>query len=326
MLGDAIHEYEEAVRIAERIVSLGATDPGEHDLIDAHAKIGDIQRGRLQFAQALAEYQVALSLDERALKSFPESLKILRDRGKAYERIAETLTARAQSLEAGKSFDEARTAYQTAQLIRKVLVSENPDDPSLESDLAETHMNLAILERDSGHLDLALKNFREGVRLDEDLVKAAPGNIGWLGFLAPGYRSVAEVSERLSRPKDALLKSAWAGEALIYYRKHYEAQRDLSFHGRRDVQSRLDFIEAAKLFGDHSQGLEQIDAYRSAIRTWQRLIQNGEDAKWAGEHSAGVLRRASDDAVRFAKAFDDANDTPDAQTARNVAEKLAGRP
>ena len=102
----------------------------------------------------------------------------------------------------------------------------------MESDLAETHMNLAILERDSGDLDLALKNFREGVRPDEDLVKAAPGNIGWLGCLAPGYRSVAEVSERLSRPKDALLKSAWAGEALIYYRKHYEAQRDLSFHGR----------------------------------------------------------------------------------------------
>jgi tetratricopeptide (TPR) repeat protein len=328
---DAFDNYKEAVRHAQKIVSLRDDEKGEDDLIDAHMKVGDIHHIRGLYADAVAEYDTGLSTCDAAIGKFPG---LLRDRGKAYHRIAETQRAQ-------KSFAEAGTAYQLALDIQKTLVLQDPKDLSLKSNLAGTHMNWGALEKDAGaaagkearkalvagdltlalksfkevegHLDLALKNFQQGVAIDEELVKKDLGNPVWLDFLAPAYRSIADAIEESGRSKERLMKSALAKEALNYFQKYFETTRDIVFRGGRSPESREKVAEAAKLVGDRSEGLDQIIAYRSAVQNWKRMLETAPSP--AAKHF--------DDVLRLAKAFDDANDWADAQNAYGVAVQIA---
>jgi hypothetical protein len=72
---------------------------------------------------------------------------------------------------------------------------------------------------------------------------------------------------------------------------------------------------AAKLFGDHSTGLAQIDAYRMATRVFERMIDDPNAADSAADQFDLVSA--------FALGFDEKKDWPDAQTAYRAAMKIA---
>jgi tetratricopeptide (TPR) repeat protein len=337
---DALSKYNEAVGHAQKIISLKG-EKGEDDLIDAHMKVGDVHHIRQNYAEALDEYRAGLSICDAALGKFPGNLDFLRDRGSAFHRIAETQRAQ-------KSFADARTSYRQALAIQQTLVSQDPKDLSLKSNLAATYMHWGALEKEAGdavakearktfeardsklafkefnesteHLDLAVRNFQEGVAIDEELVKKDPGNPVWLDFLAPGYFSIADTIEETGRPKERLMKSALAKEALNYYQRYLDATRDIVFRGGRSPESREKFAAAATLVGDRSSGLDQVVAYRSAVQNWKRMLETSENLTVpspADQHFG--------DALRLAKAFDDANDWADAQTAYAVAVQIARR-
>ena len=73
--------------------------------------------------------------------------------------------------------------------------------------------------------------------------------------------------------------------------------------------------EAAKLLGDRSTGLAQIEAYREAVRAWNRLVEDPKNADVAADQYDVVLG--------FARTFDTKKDWPDAQSAYKVAQKIA---
>ena len=338
---DALDKYNEAVGHAQQIISLKDGEKGQDDLIDSHMKVGDVHQIGQNFAKALAEYRVGLSICDAALGKFPGSPDLLRDRGKAHHRIAELQRGQ-------KSFTEARTSYRQALDIQKALVLQDPNDLSLKSNLAKTYMHWGALEGEAEdavekdarkalvagdsevalkefnesaeHLELALWNFRQGVAIDEELVKKDPGNPVWLEYLAPGYRSVADAIEETGRSKERLMKSALAKEALDQYQKYLDATRDIVFRGGRSPESREKLAVAATLVGDRSSGLDQIVAYRSAVQTWKRMLDTSENST-----VASLADKHFGDALRLAKAFDDANDWADAQNAYGVAVQIARR-
>ncbi len=90
---EALQEYSEAIKIAARIASSSAGETGDDDVIDAHMKIGDIYKDNdfKQYSDALAEYQSGLATCEAALAKHPQSFNLLRNKGKAFFRIAELL-------------------------------------------------------------------------------------------------------------------------------------------------------------------------------------------------------------------------------------------
>ena len=237
----------------------------------------------------------------------PGQLRLLRNRGKAFFRIAELDRTE-------DAFDDGRAFYQKAADLQAALISRNATealaahkarDLTLESNLAGTNTHWGMMERKAGNLDLALTKFQQGAALDEELIKAEPGNPLWEGFVAPAYLNIAEILDQLNRPK----------EALVYYQQFQEAKRTLAFRGAGPAKARKEYAEAAKLVGDHSQGLPQIYAYRGAVQIWSRLIDDPEAADLA------VGQFASMDGL--ASFFHAKNDWVDAQSAYRVAQKIA---
>ena len=92
---EAMQEYDDAVQIATTIAS-SSGDKGDIDVIDAHLKIGDVYKDSdaKQHQQALAEYQSGLKTCEAALSKRPDDFDLLRNKGKAFYRIAELLEGR----------------------------------------------------------------------------------------------------------------------------------------------------------------------------------------------------------------------------------------
>ena len=81
---------------------------------------------------------------------------------------------------------------------------------SLKSNLAATDTHWGMLERKAGNLDLALTKFQQGAALNEELIKAEPGNPQWANFVAPSlsqYRGdlrAAQPAQRRARLLPAL--------------------------------------------------------------------------------------------------------------------------
>ena len=146
---------------------------------------------------------------------------------------------------------------------------------------------------------------RQGVALDEELTKNEPGNPQWQEFLTPNYLYLAQTLEGLKRPD----------EALTYYRKLNDARRTLAYRAPGRSKPQKDLAEAARLLGDRSTGLAQIEAYREAVRSWNRLVEDPRNADAAADQYDAVLG--------FARVFDAKKDWPDAQSAYRVAMKIA---
>jgi tetratricopeptide (TPR) repeat protein len=307
---DALKQYNEAIGVATKIASLRSDDQSDDDVIDAHLKIGDVYKDSEQYSEARREYQYGLAITLAALAKHPESLKPLRDKGKAFFRIAELL----RTEKTAGTFDEAGAFYRQASEVQEALITRNAQealaspktlDLTLKSNLAATYTHWGMLEKEAGNLDLALAKFERGAALNEELINAEPGNLQWVDFVAPSYRFMGEILDQLNRPHDAR----------SYYEKFLDAKRTLAFRGLGPLRAQKEFAEAAKLLGDHSTGLAQIDAYRSTMRTYGRMMDDPKAADWAADQFDVVSA--------FARGFDDKKDWPDAQTAHRVAMKIA---
>jgi tetratricopeptide (TPR) repeat protein/energy-coupling factor transporter ATP-binding protein EcfA2 len=304
---EALQEYRDAIGIAGKIASLGSGEAGDDDVIDAHIKIGDIYKDNDLKPDAEAEYRSGLAACDAALAKHPQNFELLRNEGKAFFRIADLLRTE-------DAFEPARTFYRQAADVQQALILRNAQeslaapeklDPSLKSNLAATYTHWGMLEKKAGDLNLALTKLKQGAALDEELVKAQPGNPQWEDFVAPSYAFIADILSQLNRPK----------EALDYYQKLFEARRALAFRGLGPAKARREFADAARLLGDHASGLTQIDAYRSAVRTWSRLVEEPKLANAAAEQYDAILT--------MARVFDAKKDWPDAQSAYLVASKMA---
>ncbi len=306
---DALREYGEAIEVATKIVALNGDQTGDIDVIDAHMKIGDVYKDSdpNQRPQALAEYQSGLAICEASLGKNPDNFELLRNKGKAFYRIAEL--SRTQD-----AFENARTFYRKASDVQEGLIARNgkeaiaaqkAPDLSLKSNLAATGTHWGMLERKAGDLNLALSKFQQGAALNEELIKAEPGNPQWGYYVAPAYLNIAEIFDQLGRPKDAL----------GYYQRFHETKRMLAFRGLGPAKAQKEYAESAKLLGDHSNGLSQIDAYRSAVRTWSRLV---DDPK-----GANAVIGQFDAMLGLASFFKAKNDWLDAQSAYRLAQKIA---
>ncbi len=168
---DALQEYTGAIGVARTIASLGGDDRGDDDVIDAHMKIGDIYRDKdNQFSEARKEYQVGLATCLAALTKHPDSFNLLRDKGKAFFRIAELL--RTEKTEG--TLDEARAFYRQASEVQDALITRNAKealaspktlDLTLKSNLAATDTHWGMLEKEAGRCStLRCRNLSEALR------------------------------------------------------------------------------------------------------------------------------------------------------------------
>ena len=301
-LDDALATYRDAETIAEKVISISDDGPAEADLVDAHIKIGDISQIRDKYQDAIEEYRAGLAAADAALQKFPGRTELLRSRGKAFYRIAESLRSEG-------SLDEARKAYQAALDLQEPLVRndppKSPDHASLQSNLAATYSHWGLLEKNAGNPGVARAKYKKAVALDDDLIQIDPTNPLWESYAVPTYAALADILQALNQPR----------EALVYYRKAFEASRDLAYEAKGEADLQEQFAIAGKTLGDHSSGLARIEAYRTSTLGMRRLLAASGGTKRAASHYCDILA--------FAYAFDAAKDWPDAETAFSLAEKIA---
>ena len=70
-----------------------------------------------------------------------------------------------------------REAYQQALDIRERLAKQTPKDVENERLLANSYMNIGLVEKDSGHLDKAAQHFQQAQKIRADLLKDDPGAV-----------------------------------------------------------------------------------------------------------------------------------------------------
>ena len=190
---------------------------------------------------------------------------------------------------------------------QQALVQQHGDDLTLTSNLAATYADWGALESDHGDLNVALSKFEKAVTLREEGLRIQPGNPEWENFLPKNYVALADILQRLNQPKDAL----------VYYQKTFEARREIAIRALGNSSKVDQLFAAAKVLGDHSEGLDQILAYRTATQTLKRLLDDPNSAITAAKHF--------DDVAGFARAFDAQGDWPDAKTAYALAQMMALR-
>ena len=156
---EALQEYNEAVGVAAKIASSSGGETGDDDVIDAHMKIGDIYKDNdfKQYSEARTEYQSGLAACEAALAKHPQSFNLLRNKGKAFFRIAELLRTEKteDTLKQGRTFYGEASEVQEALISRdaqEALASQKAPDLTLKSNLAATYTHWGMLEREAGNL------------------------------------------------------------------------------------------------------------------------------------------------------------------------------
>jgi tetratricopeptide (TPR) repeat protein len=260
-------------------------------------KFGDIFAIRRDHEQAMSEYRAGLAVCETAVDKFPDSVVALRNRGKAHFRLAEALRQ-------DNNLDEAESEYRLAEKDQLAIVVGAPNDATVKSNLASTYNHWAMLARSKREPELALSKLKQGIAMQEALIQSDPNNPQWLAFAAPNYDSAAKILADLNRPN----------EAFRYLQKALDARRDLAIRDPNNAARQMSFAASAKAVGDSSTSVAQIEAYRDAIRAWKRI------AGFAKPPAS--LKMQADSAVAMARAFADAKDWRDAQSAYWLAKHL----
>jgi energy-coupling factor transporter ATP-binding protein EcfA2 len=296
----AFEAFNDALAAANEMAVM---DPGEKPIDDAikiHLKIGDTYRRREPPAQddALREYLSSLAISEALVAKYPNDKDALRDRGAANYRIGLVFA------DTGR-WDEAYTAFTNARLDQETLVHRVQDDETLKSNLSATHIKLGDMWVTKNALPEALADYQQGVSLQEGIIAKDPLAPRYRDWLAPDYKKLAYVLDRLNMTT----------EARHVRRDAYINQKELAQidPGNDFWQSR--WARAAKQFGDQFKGEYRLEIYREALNAWKlvavRLM------------AQNLTLGAYDDHIQMAEAFAAAKDWGDAADAYSAAANIA---
>ncbi|MGO9118669.1 MAG: DUF4062 domain-containing protein [Desulfomonilaceae bacterium] len=138
-LADARNEYEEAHRLAQRLIAM---DPGntqwQRDLSISHNKVGEVAVAQGRLDQAAKAYGDGLEIRKKLVAMDPGNTQWQRDLSVSYNRLGDVAMAQ------GK-LDDAASAYGEDLKITKKLASMTPGNAEWQRDLWVSFWKLADL-------------------------------------------------------------------------------------------------------------------------------------------------------------------------------------
>ncbi len=99
-------------------------------------------------------------------------------------------------------FDQSKAYYRKAKQQFEGLVNENPNLISQLHDLIDAQANVADLEQVTGNTDLSKREFQAAIRLLDQ--SSIPKSMEYHQWLAPQFRSLADIGKKLGLDQDAL--------------------------------------------------------------------------------------------------------------------------
>lgn len=203
-----------------------------------------------------------------------------------------------------KQWDSAENEYRLAEKDQLAIITKDPGNTTVRSNLASTYNHWGLLARSKGDLELALAKLKQGIDMQKALIQSDPSNPQWVAFAAPNYEAVAKILDDLHR----------SNEAYRYFQTAYDLRKDLTIRDFNSASRQMSFAAAAQALGDRSQGVPQIEAYRDAIRAWKRVAGLSKPP--------AAIKHQANNALALAKVFADAKDWRDAQSAYWLAKRI----
>ena len=154
-----------------RIAQRNANNEGlRFDTVEAHSRLGDINRLLEKPEKAMQEYNQAISGFESLASDNPGKIEYRRALAYAHNWLGETLRT---ALERGRlgSFSraDAEKQYDAALALQQQIHDQEPANSTYQQELARTYYNRGILSDDGGDLNQAEADFRKAVGLLEPL-------------------------------------------------------------------------------------------------------------------------------------------------------------
>jgi hypothetical protein len=180
-----------------RIAQQNANNEGlRFDTVEAHSRLGDINRLLEKPEKAIQEYNQAISGFESLASGNPGKIEYRQGLAYAHNWLGETLRI---ALELGRlgsfSRSDAEKQYDAALALQQQIHQQQPANSIYQQELARTYYNRGILRYDNGDLNHSESDFRQAVRLLEPLTE---GNAGALATSPPPSQELARVYNDLA--------------------------------------------------------------------------------------------------------------------------------
>jgi len=270
LIGDALSEagYNSAGLVEYRLalaIYESFPDPEYEKIFIVYDKIGRILESTCDYKEAIANYRMSASSQERFLEN-----RAL---------IAYTYIAIAGLFEKLEDYDAAVVEYRKGLQIRKCVLGEN------HTDTASIYIYIGSALTDSGNYDEALQNYKRALTIEE----TALGNHSHSIDTANLYRDIAYCSKEKGDP----------GEALAAYLRCIEIQESILGENHSDVAAMYNKA------GEIEEQLENYDHallfYRNSLRIYTALSDTTDASTLAQVHSnigdALVFNGKHDDAL-----------------------------
>lgn len=203
MLASLPEEALESYRFATRVLEAAdATQPQTmREIARAYARLADAKAAIGELRQAVQHYQRSIDLRQTLARRFPVEEDYQRDLFNAYISIGSILGApRSLSLHDKSS---ARPWFTKALVIAEELAGNDPASTRSRVDVAFGRAHLAETLPDH-QLDDAIYMMRESVRIFDEIVAAAPTNVGYRQWQARRYEGLSRLLRRRGDQKGAL--------------------------------------------------------------------------------------------------------------------------
>ncbi len=156
---------EKTLEYYQKFLKQRGDDPTiEEELATTQFRAGRILDELRSPEEALPHLQKAREMQSRLLAKSPHNPTRL-------NALGDTENALGRSLHRGHHFDAALAEYQKGRDLRQELADLTPDDLESQRELANSIMNVGLVEMDRGDLDAAAEQFRAAQQLRENLLK-----------------------------------------------------------------------------------------------------------------------------------------------------------
>ena len=260
-LKDALEQYSNALKIAQKIAALKPDDvDSQRPLSVSFNKIGDVLRTQGDLPGAMKYYRDGFAIAEKIVGKYPDDDSYLRDLGVSYYKIGLVQDDQGDHSGALKSFTELLAINE--RRLKKV-----PGDSERQHDVFIAYSMVGQPRQYLGDLSGALESYGNALTIIEKLLKQEPENTLWLRDLFCCYASIGSVQFE-QRDLSAALKSYRDGLAVSEKLVKMDRRNAIWQHDLSDVYGYIGEVLQAQ--GDLSTALK---SYRDSFVTAEKLVK-----------------------------------------------------
>ena len=260
---------EQALEYYRRFTVQRGDDPALQDeLALTHFRMGRITELIDSPDAALPSYQLALSIQRKLLKETPDDPDRLGG-------IGDTLNASGRIFLRRNELDRAQEAYKEAAAIRGKLLADDPGQLEFLRKLANSHMNLALVEKMAGNGELARAQFEKAQTLRRQGLERHPADPLIRRDLGMGYYNLANLEISMVGAEDSQTDRDLCRDAQENFEKSIEIFAGLLRDNPEDMANQHRLVLCCRLLADVKCELEYwsaaLELYRRALKQMQSL-------------------------------------------------------